>query len=89
MNSCFILPLSLTVLLHFRTPPFSSDDESDLQDESVQHHKRHHSLKAKSLLNGKVTVGFATTESESEGSVLEEIKPQPSQKPAPAKPARG
>lgn len=70
------------------TPPFSSDDESDLQDESVRHHKRHHSLKAKSLPNGKVTVGFATTESESEGSVLEEIKPQPSQKPAPAKPAR-
>ncbi|XP_069826777.1 cilium assembly protein DZIP1 [Dendropsophus ebraccatus] len=71
-----------------RTPPFSSDDESDFQDESVQHHKRHNFLKAKSSLNGKVTVDFATSESESDGSVLEEIKPQPSLKLAPAKPAR-
>ncbi|XP_071991536.1 cilium assembly protein DZIP1 isoform X2 [Engystomops pustulosus] len=71
-----------------RTPPFSSDDESDFQDESLQHHKRHESFKAKSLLNGKVAVGFATNESESDGSLLEEIKPRPSQKPAPAKPAR-
>ncbi|XP_075708505.1 cilium assembly protein DZIP1 isoform X2 [Rhinoderma darwinii] len=69
------------------TPPFSSDDESDLQDESVQHQKRRHSLKVKSSINGKL-IGFATTESESDGSVLEEIKPQTVQKPAPAKPAR-
>ncbi|XP_040281243.1 zinc finger protein DZIP1 [Bufo bufo] len=69
------------------TPPFSSDDESDLQDESVRHHMRQDS-RAKSSLNGKVSAGFATTESESEGSVLEEIKPQPAYRPAPAKPAR-
>ncbi|XP_069614140.1 cilium assembly protein DZIP1 isoform X2 [Ranitomeya imitator] len=70
------------------TPPFSSEDDSDLQDESTWHHKRQDSFKAKSSLNGKVGVGFATTESESDGSVLEEIKPLPAQKPAPAKPAR-
>ncbi|KAG9492170.1 hypothetical protein GDO78_000599 [Eleutherodactylus coqui] len=72
------------------TPPFSSDDdESDLQDESVQLHKHYSSLKSKSSLNGKVNIGFTTTESESDGSVLEEIKPQLAQKRAPAKPPRG
>ncbi|XP_077153274.1 cilium assembly protein DZIP1 isoform X2 [Ranitomeya variabilis] len=70
------------------TPPFTSDDESDLKDESAWHHKRRDSFKAKPSLNGKVGVGFATSESESDGSVLEEIKPAPAQKPAPAKPAR-
>ncbi|XP_066436669.1 cilium assembly protein DZIP1 isoform X2 [Eleutherodactylus coqui] len=71
------------------TPPFSSDDdESDLQDESVQLHKHYSSLKSKSSLNGKVNIGFTTTESESDGSVLEEIKPQLAQKRAPAKPPR-
>ncbi|KAM4046535.1 cilium assembly protein DZIP1 isoform 2-T2 [Anomaloglossus baeobatrachus] len=70
------------------TPPFSSEDESDLQDESGWHHKRQDSFKVKSSFSGKVGVGFATTESESDGSVLEEIKPPPAQKPAPAKPAR-
>ncbi|XP_073520247.1 cilium assembly protein DZIP1 isoform X2 [Phyllobates terribilis] len=70
------------------TPPFSSEDESDLQDEYAWHHKRQDLFKAKSSLNGKVGVGFATTESESDGSVLEEIKPPPAQRPAPAKPAR-
>ncbi|XP_073425675.1 cilium assembly protein DZIP1 isoform X2 [Dendrobates tinctorius] len=70
------------------TPPFSSEDESDLQNESTWNHKRQDSFKAKSSLNGKFGVGFATTESESDGSVLEEIKPPPAQKLAPAKPAR-
>ncbi|KAM3933536.1 cilium assembly protein DZIP1 isoform 2-T2 [Leptodactylus fuscus] len=70
------------------TPPFSSDDESDLLDESAQHHTRRDSLKAKSSLNGKVSIGFAAMSSESDGSLLEEMKPQPAQKPAPAKPAR-
>ncbi|XP_056411574.1 cilium assembly protein DZIP1 [Hyla sarda] len=77
-----VLPSSIT------TPPFSSEDVSDLQDEFVQQHKHHNCLKSKSSLNGKVSVGFASTESESEGSVLEEIKQQPAHKSAPVKPAR-
>ncbi|XP_068124027.1 cilium assembly protein DZIP1 isoform X3 [Hyperolius riggenbachi] len=71
-----------------RTPPFSSDDESEGEDVPLQSYKQSDSLKSSS----KARVGFAANESDSDGSLLEEIKPQPSKSNgllhAPAKPAR-
>ncbi|KAM9319982.1 cilium assembly protein DZIP1 [Gastrophryne carolinensis] len=65
------------------TPPFTSDDESEAEDLPLQ------SLRP----SGKGTVSFVASESDPEGSLLEEIKPQPAKRSsleplAPSKPAR-
>ncbi|XP_075056005.1 cilium assembly protein DZIP1-like isoform X2 [Mixophyes fleayi] len=62
------------------TPPFSSDDESDMQDVPLHSNKCFDSVKTKCALSAKDFVGFAASESDSDGSVLEEIKPQPGHK---------
>ncbi|XP_063809093.1 cilium assembly protein DZIP1 isoform X2 [Pseudophryne corroboree] len=75
------------------TPPFSSDEESDVPDVPLQSNRCTDPVKSKCAVSGKSFVGFATDESDSDGSVLEEIKvpsrhKRYSEVHAPAKPVR-
>ncbi|KAM5180031.1 cilium assembly protein DZIP1 [Mantella aurantiaca] len=81
--------VSVTKPSSITTSPFSSDDESESNDMPIPSYKRPDSLRT----NGKMNVGLVDNESESDGSVLEEVKPQPAYKSnglfqAPPKPAR-
>ncbi|XP_072267224.1 cilium assembly protein DZIP1 isoform X2 [Pyxicephalus adspersus] len=78
--------ISVTKPSSITTPPFSSDDESESNDMPYKHPE---SLRT----NNKSNFGFAANESDSDGSLLEEVKPQPAPRTnglfqAPPKPAR-
>ncbi|XP_018423547.1 PREDICTED: zinc finger protein DZIP1 [Nanorana parkeri] len=81
--------ISVTKPSSITTPPFSSDDESESSDMPLPSYKRPDSLRT----NSKYNVGFVDNESESDGSLLEEVRPQPAYRSnglfqAPPKPAR-
>ncbi|KAM4795973.1 cilium assembly protein DZIP1 [Rhinophrynus dorsalis] len=86
-EACVTKPSSI------KTPPFTSDDESDIDDVPLHCYKPTESFKPKPLFSKQGNIGFVTSESDSEGSLLEEIDPQPAHKhstpkPGPSKPAR-
>ncbi|XP_077339160.1 cilium assembly protein DZIP1 isoform X3 [Lithobates pipiens] len=81
--------LSVTKSSSITTSPFSSNDESECNDIPLPSYKNPDSLRT----NSKSNIGFVANESESDGSLLEEVKPQPACRSnglfqAPPKPAR-
>ncbi|CAI9589335.1 unnamed protein product [Staurois parvus] len=81
--------ISVTKPSSITTSPFSSDDESESNDIPLPSYKNLDSLRT----NSKSNIEFVANESESDGSLLEEVKPKPACRSnglsqAPPKPAR-